>query len=78
MCARDMALARAAVGVAKLFGVAFMGLAGTFHQVAAEEMGVPFIAGELSLIPHISPTDITCPCWQNGSLTWSMTRAESF
>jgi len=41
------------VGVAKVFkasatgpqGVAFMGLAGTAHQQAAEELGVPFIAG---------------------------------
>ncbi|KAN0078473.1 hypothetical protein V8E55_010530 [Tylopilus felleus] len=47
------ALARAAVGVAKVFngsaaipdtGVAFMGLAGTAHQQAAEGLGVPFIA----------------------------------
>ena len=45
MCARDMDLARAAVGVAKTFGVAFMGLAGTCHQTAAEEQGVKFIAG---------------------------------
>jgi len=44
MCARDMDLARAAVGVAKLFQVAFMGLAGTCHQKAAEEADVPFIA----------------------------------
>ncbi|KAJ2985610.1 hypothetical protein NUW54_g10096 [Trametes sanguinea] len=45
MTARDPALARAAVGVAKTFGVPFMGLAGTCHQSAAEELGVPFIAG---------------------------------
>ncbi|OSD02242.1 lactam utilization protein lamb [Trametes coccinea BRFM310] len=44
MTARDPALARAAVGVAKTFGVPFMGLAGTCHQTAAEELGVPFIA----------------------------------
>ncbi|CDO72567.1 hypothetical protein BN946_scf184983.g50 [Trametes cinnabarina] len=44
MTARDPALARAAVGVAKTFGVPFMGLAGTHHQKAAEELGVPFIA----------------------------------
>ncbi|GBE85596.1 Lactam utilization protein [Sparassis crispa] len=44
MTARDMPLARAAVGVAKTFGVAFMGLAGTCHQVAAKELDVPFIA----------------------------------
>ncbi|KAF9814272.1 hypothetical protein IEO21_05211 [Rhodonia placenta] len=42
--ARDIALARAVVGVAKTFGVPFMGLAGTYHQVAAEELSVPFIA----------------------------------
>ena len=46
MTARDMTLARAALGVAKLFGVPFMGLAGTCHQEAAKELGVPFIAGE--------------------------------
>ena len=44
MIARDMNLARAAIGVAKTFNVAFMGLAGTCHQKAAEEAGVPFIA----------------------------------
>jgi len=44
MTARDMPLARAAIGVAKTFDVAFMGLAGTCHQTAAHEMGVPFIA----------------------------------
>ena len=49
MCARDMPLARAAVGVAKTFNVAFMGLAGTCHQKAAEEMNVPFIAGASKL-----------------------------
>lgn len=52
--ARNIDLARAVVGVAKVFngsaaqpdtGVAFMGLAGTAHQQAAEELGVPFIAG---------------------------------
>ena len=45
MTARDMALARAVVGVAKLFNVPFMGLAGTCHQAACTELGVPFIAG---------------------------------
>ena len=40
-----MDLARAAVGVAKSFNVAFMGLAGTCHQKASEELGVKFIAG---------------------------------
>ncbi|RPD53809.1 LamB/YcsF family protein [Lentinus tigrinus ALCF2SS1-6] len=44
MTARDMALARAVVGTAKLFDVPFMGLAGTCHQAAAKELGVPFIA----------------------------------
>ncbi|KAH8094907.1 lactam utilization protein lamb [Cristinia sonorae] len=42
--ARSIDLARAAVGVAKMFNVAFMGLAGTCHQTAAAELGVPFIA----------------------------------
>lgn len=45
MTARDINLARAAVGVAKLYGVPYVGLAGTCHQVAAKELGVPFIAG---------------------------------
>ncbi|KAH9884322.1 hypothetical protein C8Q73DRAFT_770713 [Cubamyces lactineus] len=44
MTARDPALARAAVGVAKTFNVPFMGLPGTHHQAAAKELGVPFIA----------------------------------
>lgn len=51
--ARSIDLARAVVGVTEIFkssaasaqGVAFMGLAGTAHQQAAEELGVPFIAG---------------------------------
>ena len=42
--ARDARLARAAVSVAHVFGVAFVGLAGTEHQRAAEDAGVPFIA----------------------------------
>ena len=42
-----MELARAAVGVAKTFDIAFMGLAGTCHQEAAEALGVKFIAGLL-------------------------------
>lgn len=45
MLARDIHLARAAMGVAKTFNVPFMGLAGTYHQQAAKEAGVPFIAG---------------------------------
>jgi len=48
---RDIDLARAAVSVAKIFSggpaansaVAFVGLAGTAHQKAAEELGVKFI-----------------------------------
>jgi len=44
MTARDINLARAAVGVAKSFGVPFMGLPGTCHQAAARELGVEFIA----------------------------------
>lgn len=44
MLARDMSLARAVMGVAKTFNVPYMGLAGTCHQQAAEEAGVPFIA----------------------------------
>ncbi|THH06189.1 hypothetical protein EW145_g4259 [Phellinidium pouzarii] len=42
--ARSPDLARAVAGVAKTFDVAFMGLAGTCHQKAAEELGVKFIA----------------------------------
>ncbi|TFY78521.1 hypothetical protein EWM64_g5489 [Hericium alpestre] len=50
--ARDPALARAVVAVARAFSrfrpeeppVAFMGLAGTEHQKAAVKLGVPFIA----------------------------------
>ncbi|EKM51428.1 uncharacterized protein PHACADRAFT_263558 [Phanerochaete carnosa HHB-10118-sp] len=44
MLARDISLARAVMGVAKTFDVPFMGLAGTCHQEAAREAGVPFIA----------------------------------
>nr|VWO96168.1 Maackiain detoxification [Ganoderma boninense] len=50
MTARDMALARAVVGVSKLYNVPFMGLAGACHQAAAQELGVPFIAGPAFVI----------------------------
>ncbi|EEB95016.1 hypothetical protein MPER_06080, partial [Moniliophthora perniciosa FA553] len=48
---RDITLARAAVGVCKIFtsqdqNVAFVGLPGTAHQKAAAELGVKFIPGE--------------------------------
>lgn len=52
--ARDLELARAGVRVCKIFsstsamptvGVAFVGLAGTMHEVAAKEEGVRFIPG---------------------------------
>ncbi|KAI0046086.1 LamB/YcsF [Auriscalpium vulgare] len=42
--ARSMALARGAVKPCVVFDAAFMGLAGTMHQAAAAEAGVPFIA----------------------------------
>ena len=44
--ARSLELAKAAVGVAQSFDLSFMGLAGTQHQVAADQLGVPFIAGQ--------------------------------
>jgi UPF0271 protein len=54
--ARDLELAKAGVRVCKVFssldnnarlgdGVAFVGLAGTMHEVAAKEEGVRFIPG---------------------------------
>ncbi len=51
--ARDLELARAGVRVCKAFsspdtGVAFVGLAGTMHEIAAKEEGVRFIPGK----PH--------------------------
>lgn len=45
MTSRSMPLALAVVRVAKVFGVPFMGLAGTCHQKAAEDLEVAFIAG---------------------------------
>jgi UPF0271 protein len=55
---RSLPLARAAVSITKIFNtdappnkaVAFVGLAGTAHQQAAEEAGVPFIAGAFNLL----------------------------
>ncbi|KAI0084210.1 lactam utilization protein lamb [Irpex rosettiformis] len=44
MITRDIHLARASAQVAKSFNVPVMGLAGTCHQQAAVELGVPFIA----------------------------------
>lgn len=78
MTARDMELARAAVGVAKTFNVAFMGLAGTCHQRAAKDLDVPFIAGEScppfegTRVHTMSRTSV-----QSGSLTWSTVQRES-
>ncbi|KAI0028654.1 lactam utilization protein lamb [Vararia minispora EC-137] len=48
---RSLPLAKAAVSVCIAFStpdhkVAFMGLPGTMHQKAAEEAGIPFIAGQ--------------------------------
>lgn len=45
MTAKNIDLARSVVEVAKSFGVGTMGLAGTCHQQAANELGVEFIAG---------------------------------
>ena len=53
MTARDIALARAVVGVAKLYNVPFIGLAGTCHQTAAQELGVLFIAGPFSFFSSL-------------------------
>jgi hypothetical protein len=85
-----MDLARSAAGVAKTFDVAFMGLAGTCHQAAAEELGVKFIAGELpSSEPGRHPNLLfmfTCvlgqtfmPVWeQNGLQTLIIAPRASF
>lgn len=43
MSARDPATARAIVAAVEPFGVPILGLAGTCHETAAEEAGVPFI-----------------------------------
>jgi len=54
--ARSLPLAKAGVAVAKIFrepgneDIAFVGLAGTEHQKAAEEEGVRFIPGIKSQI----------------------------
>jgi lactam utilization protein B len=48
VAAREIDVAKACVRVAKLFGVPFMGLAGTQHQVACKEEGVKFLAGKNS------------------------------
>ncbi|HTJ69846.1 MAG TPA: 5-oxoprolinase subunit PxpA [Actinospica sp.] len=44
MLAGDEELMAAAAGVAKQFGVPFFGLAGTAHERACAEAGVPFVA----------------------------------
>lgn len=73
MTARSIELARAAVSVAKLFDVAFMGLAGTCHQTACEESGVKFIAewfadldyspeGKLLITKYVSKLLRVYPC----------------
>lgn len=73
MTARSIELARAAVSVAKLFDVAFMGLAGTCHQTACEESGVKFIAewfadldyspeGKLLITKYVSKLLRVSPC----------------
>jgi 5-oxoprolinase (ATP-hydrolysing) subunit A len=44
MLARDEELARAAVRVAALFEVPMLGMAGTAHEVACKDLGVPLVA----------------------------------
>ena len=75
---RSIDLARAAVGVAKTFNVAFMGLAGTCHQKACEELGVRFIAGQLPA--HVSYLRIYfyIGSLQNGSRIWITVPKENF
>ena len=43
MAAREPALARAMAAAVRPFGVPLFGLAGTAHEAAAAEMGVPFV-----------------------------------
>jgi 5-oxoprolinase (ATP-hydrolysing) subunit A len=43
MAARDIETARAIARAVKPFGVPLFGMAGTLHETAAEEIGVPFI-----------------------------------
>ncbi len=43
MAARDLDTARAIAASVKPFNVPLFGMAGTFHEVAASELGVPFI-----------------------------------
>ena len=57
---RSLPLARAAVRVCKIFSnagqdIAFVGLAGTAHQQAAEELGVKFIPGTRLLLTECTP-----------------------
>lgn len=53
--ARDLELARAGISACKVFGdkVAFVGMAGTMHEVAAKSENIKFIPGAL-LFPPIS------------------------
>lgn len=44
MLARDAELMRAAAGVAALYGVPMLGMAGTAHEQVCEEMDIPFVA----------------------------------
>ncbi|WP_025038421.1 5-oxoprolinase subunit PxpA [Bradyrhizobium sp. DOA9] len=44
MAARDMALATAMAEAAKVFGLTLFGMAGTFHEKAAREVGTHFVA----------------------------------
>lgn len=78
--ARSAELARAAVSVCKIFStsdhqVAFIGLAGTAHQTAAEELGVRFIPGKSFL--SFSMNFISRHS-QSGLPTWSTVDRETF
>lgn len=44
MLARDEELMRAASSVARQYGIPMLGMAGTAHERACQEMGVPFVA----------------------------------
>ena len=62
----------AAMGVAKTFNAPFMGVAGTCHQTAAHDAGVPFLAGAHSSPFHASVAAGTSDGTQSGSRTWTI------
>jgi UPF0271 protein len=57
MSSKNIELARQAAKVAKLYNVPMLGLPGSAHQEACEELSVEFIPGSQMLSPFFTSQD---------------------